>query len=182
VLVNAFAWVLVSMGHALSLGANPGPVIVLCVVFGGLATALSVAMRALQGKPISALFVVATLAMWALAPATVFVAFIYAWFVAGSTGAMAAVTPLLMVVAGRGLAVRGFLAPGTTLLVLPLLLVAGVGLFLPHTPRPTAWLIVTWWHAGLAAAAVMAALWDWSRARAGRRARPSRKGEVARAS
>ena len=158
-LAVALVWVLVRLWDGPPLTVDPASDIVWCGEFALIATALSVATRVFLRKPIPALLVIATLAMWALLPPTLLAAFV-SYVYLGPVAALLVAVPLLLIVAARALARRGLVVRAAAVLLSALLVVAAVTLFLPPPPRPVAWLIVPGWHVLLGAATLAAAAWD----------------------
>ena len=157
--VSALIWVLVRLRNGPSLSVNPVPTMMWCGEFAFIATALSVVTRVLLRKPVPALLVIATLAMWALLPPTLVVAY-GAFLFAGPVASLVAAAPLLLVVAARRLAGRGRVVQAAAILLPALLIVAAVTFFLPTPPQPPALLMVPGWHVLLGVATLAAAAWD----------------------
>jgi hypothetical protein len=162
--VSALIWVLVRLPHGPSLSVNPVPTMMWCGEFAFIATALSVVTRVLLRKPVPALLVIATLAMWALLPPTLVLAS-FALLFAGPVSLIVA-APLLLAVAGRHLAARGRVVPAVAVLLPALLFVATVTWLMPRPPQLWVWLIVPGWHVLLGVATLAAAAWDRHVARA----------------
>jgi hypothetical protein len=156
---SALIWVLRRLWNGPPVTVNPVANMIWCGEFAFIATALSVAARVFLRKPVPALLVVATLAMWALLPPTLAAAYVLLIFT-GPVGSLVVAVPLLLAVAARSLAARGLVVRAAAVLLAALLIVTAATLFLPRPPQPPAWLIVPGWHVLLGVATLAAAAWD----------------------
>jgi hypothetical protein len=152
---SGFGWVLaVLFSDPAGVAHDPVRGYLWCAGFAVFATVASVFEISSRGKPLSAILVVCSLAMWALLPATAFLAFFAAQVI--NVFVIVVASPLLLASAAWLLVLRGRVARGTGLLLVAVLVAAGgTALWSPVLPI-AAWLPELSWQLALGIAAVAA--------------------------